>query len=670
MPGLLGLATRMPREIAERELRLMLGAMCYENFYATGLLIEESLGIYVGWVARKGSFADGMPLGNEMGDVKLVFAGEEFPDPGIQTQLKLRGHDLEESGPSYLVHLYEEGCAFPKNLNGRFHGLVMDRRHSTALLFNDRYGMERLYYHRSKDAFYFAAEAKAILAVRPEMRSLDPQGLGEFISCGAVLENRSLFAGIEVLPPGSAWTFRNGSLAKKSYYFPLKEWEGQETLDADAFYKEFREAFTRNLPRYLGGREPVAMSLTGGLDTRMIMAWQREQPGALPCYTFGSMRKENHDVRVARRVAGACHQPFQVITAGQEFLSRFAHYAERAIYITDGCVDVSRSPDVYVNEKARQIAPVRLTGNCGGELLRRVRTFKPVDPMPGLFSAGILPHVDEAKDTFSANIQGHPVSFAVFKQCPWNHYGILAVEQSQLALRSPFLDNDVVKAVFRAPAEVLDTNAASLRLISDGSKELAKISTDRGLGGNRSTVWQTAHRAFLEFQFKAEYAYDMGMPQWVARADHAFSALHLERLFLGRHKVFHFRVWYRDELADYVRGMLLDSRSSSRPYIERKGLERIVVGHLKGNRNYTNEIHKVLTLEMLSRLFLDQAAMQPRRGTSHCCARGYEFPLLNHSGKICGRVDACTCAFALGQGVRIGVRSIVGRPCIRSRALI
>jgi asparagine synthase (glutamine-hydrolysing) len=112
-------------------------------------------------------------------------------------------------------------------------------------------------------------------------------------------------------------------------------------------------------------------------------------------------------------------------------------------------------------------------------------------------------------------------------------------------------------------------------------------------------------RALLEFQFKAEYAYDMGMPQWVARLDHAFSPLHLERLFLGRHKVFHFRVWYRDALAGYVQEMLLDPRSLSRPYLERKGLEAIVRGHLKGNCNFTTELHKVLTLELVHRLFLD-----------------------------------------------------------------
>jgi asparagine synthase (glutamine-hydrolysing) len=146
-----------------------------------------------------------------------------------------------------------------------------------------------------------------------------------------------------------------------------------------------------------------------------------------------------------------------------------------------------------------------------------------------------------------------------------------------------------------------------LRLIADGDRELSRIPTDRGVGGERAPAWAAASRALLEFQFKAEYAYDMGMPQWVARIDHALSPFHFERLFLGRHKVFHFRVWYRDALAGYVKEMLLDPRSLSRPYLERKGVEAIVRGHLKGDQNYTNELHKVLTLELIHRIFLENS---------------------------------------------------------------
>lgn len=172
-------------------------------------------------------------------------------------------------------------------------------------------------------------------------------------------------------------------------------------------------------------------------------------------------------------------------------------------------------------------------------------------------------------------------------------------------MRSPFLDNDFVRTVFRAPETSLSTSDVSLRLIADGNGSLLRIPTDRGLGGERGHFRGAASRSLLEFLFKAEYGYDMGMPQWVARADHAFRALRLERLFLGRHKIFHFRTWYRDALAGYVRETLLDPRSLSLPYVERKGLEAMVQGHLKGDRNFTTEIHKVLTLEILHRLFIE-----------------------------------------------------------------
>jgi asparagine synthase (glutamine-hydrolysing) len=606
----------MSRQRAERELRQMVETLNHENFYKTGTWVDETLGVYVGWIAREASFSDGMPLQNEQGNVVLVFSGEEFPEKGTVQRLKELGHRLDDAGPSYLVHLYEEDSSFPARLNGRFHGLLIDRNLGTATLFNDRYGMHRIYCHESKDAFYFTAEAKAILAVQPELRALDCRAVGEFIACGAVLEDRTLFERIRTLPPGSAWIFRNGSLQRKDSYFHPREWESQGTLDPESYYRELRRVFTQNLSRYFNGSERIAMSLTGGLDTRMIMAWQHSGPGSLPCYTFGSMFRDCQDVILSRQVANMCGQPHQVIPVGKEFLAQFPHYAARAVYLTDGCVEVNRAPDLYLNELARQIAPVRMSGNYGGEVLRRVRTFKPVNPLPGLFQHEVLSSINQAKQTYIRSLNGNPTSFTVFKQSPWNHYGILALEQTQLSLRSPFLDNDIVRTVFRAPDSALMSNDDSLRLIADGRKELLQIPTDRGLAGTRRHLSGAVHRAFLELLFKSEYAYDMGMPQGLARIDHTLSALHLERLFLGRHKIFHFRVWYRGALAGYVREMLLDPRSLGRPYIERKRQEEVVQGHLKGDRNYTDEIHSLLTLELIHSLFLESSGTSAFRGSS------------------------------------------------------
>jgi hypothetical protein len=93
--------------------------------------------------------------------------------------------------------------------------------------------------------------------------------------------------------------------------------------------------------------------------------------------------------------------------------------------------------------------------------------------------------------------------------------------------------------------------------------------------------------------------------------------------------------------------MLLDERSLSRPYIERKGLEAVVRDHVKGNRNYTTEIHKVLTLEILHRLFLDS----PERGGF--CAHGEMSAA--PSEDYCGA--GVPCRFVGGAGVDPGDES-------------
>jgi asparagine synthase (glutamine-hydrolysing) len=474
--------------------------------------------------------------------------------------------------------------------------------------------MHRLYYHRSKEAFYFAAEAKAILAVRPELRRMDPRGLGEFVTCGCVLEDRTLFEGVHLLPPAAAWVFRNGELETKTAYFHPREWEDQAALEPEPYYQQIQEVFSRNLARYFQGEERIGVSLTGGFDTRMIMAWRKPAPQSLPCYTFGGMFRDSRDVVVARQIARLCQQRHDVIRVDQEFLSRFPAYAERSVYLTDGCVDVGRAPDLYINERAREIAPIRMTGNLGDEVLRQTPAFKPIGTPPESFCPEFLPYVDEARMTYSEIRRGHPLSFAAFRQAPWHHYGVLALEETQVTMRSPYLDNDLVRTVFRAPPATLANNDIRVRLIGAASPTLRRVRTDRGFAG-RAGLAAALSRIVHEFTFKAEYACDYGVPR-IPKGDRFVSALRLQRLFHGRHKFFHFAPWYRDALSGYVQDVLLDPRTLSRPYLDRKRVEAMVKSHLAGMRNCTAEIHRVLTLELLHRLFFDRVPLSTTAATS------------------------------------------------------
>lgn len=602
MPGIVGLITRIPRRRAEENIAAMVRTLCHEPFYVTGTWSDEQLGVYCGWVARAGSFSANMPLCDPSGEAVLVFSGEDYSRCATSASEMVPPGSQNDAG--YLLQRCHDDHTFPASLNGRFQGLLADRVRGFALLFNDRFGMHRVYYHESADAFYFAAEAKAILAICPELRRVDPQGLGNLVSCGCVLQNRSLFEGVRVLPPGSAWTFRPDATVQKSFYFQPKEWEEQPPLEHEAYYEELKSVFTRNLPRYFEGSERIGMSLTGGFDTRMVMAWQKCPPGSLPCYTFGSALRENRDVIIARRVARACEQPHQVIVAGTDLLGNFPRYAERTVYLTDGCTSVNHAPVLYSNENARAIAPVRMTGNYGDQIILRWRAFKPSKLTPSLFQPDFAAHVNAGVEAYHAATDAHPLTFAAFRQAPWFHYGLAALEHTQLTVRTPFLDNDFVRTNYRAPQSTLTSNEMRLRLIAEGRPALRQIATDRAGSSSIGTIAALTH-AYQELTFKAEYAYDYGMPPFAARADHLVSWLHLERLFLGRHKYYHFRVWYRDALSKYAREMLLDERTLSRPYWDRRGVEAVVQGHTVEGRNYTSEIHTLLTVELIHRLFID-----------------------------------------------------------------
>src|SRR5205814_36966 len=290
-------------------------------------------------------------------------------------------HEFGLDDASYLVHLYEtKGCEFLEKLNGWFSGVLLDFREQKLVLFNDRYGVNRIYYHEDSRGFYFASEAKALLKILPGTRQLDLSSLGEVLCCEAVLQNRSLFSGISLLPPGSSWVFSRGEPVKKKRYFKEEAWESQPELSRSDFYEKLKETWTRVLPRYFRGKQSIGLSLTGGVDSRMILAWAHWPPGTLPCYTWGGTYRDCADVKIARRAARISHQPHKAILVGDDFLSQFPELAERAVYISDGTMDVTGSIVLYVQRLARRIAPVRVSGVCGGEILRRLVAFKPGPP--------------------------------------------------------------------------------------------------------------------------------------------------------------------------------------------------------------------------------------------------------------------------------------------------
>jgi asparagine synthase (glutamine-hydrolysing) len=607
MPGIFGVIGASSRGKFGQTLKQMMASMQYEPLYSSGSYLCPALHVEIGWICRRPSVADDMPIVSQNRDLLLFLFGEPTSDLELANQVEPTGDEPIGANVSRLFQLYRErGECFLKAINGVFAGFLIDLRKKECLLFNDRYGIERLFLHYGKDRTFFASEAKAILEVVPETRSFDGKGLCEFLTYGCTLENKSLFRGIEVLQEGSVLRFPKRGSAKQNFYFRRSEWEELPRLSESQFVTAFLEAFPLAVERCSKSAGNVAVSLTGGLDSRMIMACLKALPGTVPCYTFGSMYRETFDVKVASLVAKQCGQTHKVFTLSRDYLNRLPVYLEKAVFVCDGYLGLSGAAELYLNALARSEAPVRITGNYGGELLRGVRSSnKYSTPRGNFLRPEVLRYLEEVAET--CHTIGHlkRLSSTLFHQIPSQGYGRYAIERSQVALRSPFLDNSLVKLLYQAPAHFTSRNEPSVEVIAQYRPDLLEIPTDRGLLGSGNWVTRTSQWLYREALFKAEYRTGHGAPDWLAKFTRFSPLSQVEGYFVARHKFQHFRSWLQKELAPYVWEVLFeDSEVDLDQYLNGSRVKEMVRDHVRGRANYTHEVDKILTIALTQKLLL------------------------------------------------------------------
>lgn len=612
MPGIVGIITPGETQGCESLVARMLNSMRHETFYTSGSYSTPGIGAYAGWVAHENSFAARQLFSNETRDVALIFSGECFFDGMVGIELRRRGHNIGSHPASWLVHLYEEqGTRFFANLNGRFSGLLIDKRQNEVFIFNDRYGTERIYWHEKGGIWYFASEAKALLRILPELRAFDEEGVAQFLTFGCTLEQRTLFRGVQLLPGASLWSFKNGKCQKRRYFSP-ETWESQSILPAESFGVELQETFKRVLPRYFESESRIGISLTAGLDSRMIMACLPKGGQQPVCYTFSGQNQDTLDARLARRVAEACNLEHEILRLSGDFLPNFASYADRTVYITDSCAGALAAHEIYLNRQARQLAPVRVTGVFGGEILRGVSMFNPFRLSPRLLNPDLDQSSRDLAQRWRHNNQ-HPVTFTAFREVPERRFGIPAASRSQLNFRTPYLDNELVALAYRAPKTFRASPLAAWSIISENNQLLADIPTDMGVLGNARGLSAVPRCIVSKAVCKLDYLYAEGLPHWLSPMDRFFDRFGSVARLFGWHKFLQYRTWLRRELAGYIADVLQQAQVRGCPFWNSGFLETMAREHINGRRNYVRELDAVLTLEAVDRLLLHNLPREPEQ---------------------------------------------------------
>ncbi len=334
----------------------------------------DDAGIYcqgpVGLAHRRLSIIDlspaaRQPMSNEDGSVWIVFNGEIYNFRELRRGLEEAGHRFRsQSDTEVILHLYEEeGVKCLNRLRGMFAFAIWDAKERTMLIARDRLGKKPLYYAVDGDGIAFASEAKAFLADPRFIPRPNLEAISHYLTYQYVPSPLTAFQGVHKLPPAHYLLVRNGEITIERYW--KLHYGHKRQLTDDEACEELLARLREAVKLRLISDVPLGAFLSGGIDSSAIVAIMAEQASSpVKTFSIGFEEKEYDELPYARLVAqryGTDHHEFVVRPQATEIFSKLVwHYNEPF-------ADSSAIPTYYLAELTRQHVTVALNGDAGDE---------------------------------------------------------------------------------------------------------------------------------------------------------------------------------------------------------------------------------------------------------------------------------------------------------------
>lgn len=285
MSGIAGIWHRDGQPVDPGVLSRMNDMLAHRGPDAEGMWIEGSVGMCSRlFRVTPESAREIQPVVHESGAV-IVFDGrldnreELLSDPGRTPPSPTDLPDSELVMESWL----SRGEAAFARMKGDYAFAIFDPRRPMLLLVRDRFGIKPMYYHRSGDTILFASEIKAILACPGITTRPDEVYLSRHLLRKNREETweRTFFEGVVSLPPSHFQRFflENSELIG---YWDLPDGPPIILGSHDEYVSAFRELFEQAVRRRLRSIHPVAVSVSGGLDSTSVFSVARALSASSP----------------------------------------------------------------------------------------------------------------------------------------------------------------------------------------------------------------------------------------------------------------------------------------------------------------------------------------------------------------------------------------------------
>ncbi len=307
------------------------------------------------------------PMTNEDGSVYITYNGEVYNFAELRHDLERRGHQFRSrTDTEVIVHLYEDhGPDCVAMLRGMFAFAIWNSRRRTLLLARDRIGIKPLYYHLNEGRIAFASEMRALLALPDVERQIDADAVDAYLTTLFVPGSRSVFTGVEKLPPGSYGVWQDGRFSVSRYWQPDDSPDRRrDEADLDHLQALLEDAVRARLVSDV----PLGIFLSGGIDSGLVTALaSRVSPDPVKTFTISFEGHELDEAPYARMVSERYGTEHTETTLSAGALSPEL-VVKLADHLDEPFADASTIPTFLLCEATRQQVTVALAGDGGDEL--------------------------------------------------------------------------------------------------------------------------------------------------------------------------------------------------------------------------------------------------------------------------------------------------------------
>jgi asparagine synthase (glutamine-hydrolysing) len=380
-------------------------------------------------------------------DDVLVWLDGEIYGAGAETS-------AHPNDAARLSELYRSNrLAYLPEIDGIFAAVIYDRTRQEIHLINDRYGFRQFYiWQPPGGGIVWASRLRAFLAAPGFDPQIDRVAVADFMEIGYMIEDRSYFEGVSLLSSGShlALDLRTGRIEQQRYWWwdRIKPIEGP--IDEDEIAERLGDLFVQAVQKRVRKNENVGLLLSGGLDSRAILAAMPAYCDPVQTVTFGLEGCQDR-VLASRATAVRGAQSHQFALDSQNWLGPRIE----SVWLTDGQYDLMHMHGVEAGPLILEHFEIDMSGfggdaTIGGSYLRENALDCSITPERAAAFMDCSPDRLRIGDQYSS-LNKLDFFFIQNRVRRFLHVAVVLSHSVGLPCRLPFVDNRLMEFVYSLP---------------------------------------------------------------------------------------------------------------------------------------------------------------------------------------------------------------------------